>query len=58
MIRLNTGELKSQYGQGATQMSRVTLEKTASDDLNSHDVDDAAVILAWQNSGSGTLDYY
>jgi heat shock protein HslJ len=56
-VRLNNGEFKNQYGEGATQMHRVTLEKIASGDLNGDGVDDAAVILAWQNGGSGTFKY-
>jgi heat shock protein HslJ len=56
-IRLNNGTFKNQYGEGATQMHRVTLEKTAFGDLNGDGFDDAAVILAWQNGGSGTFKY-
>ena len=56
-IRLNNGEFKNQYGEGATQMHRVTLEKIAFGDLNGNGLDDAAVILAWQNGGSGTFKY-
>ena len=36
-------------------MHRVTLEKTAYGDLNGDGVDDAAVVLAWQNGCSGTF---
>ena len=56
-IRLNNGLFKHQYGEGATQLQLVTLEKIAFGDLNGDGVDDAAVILAWQNGGSGTFKY-
>lgn len=56
-IRLNNGEFKNKYGEGATQIHRVTLEKFAFGDLNGDGLDDAAVILAWQNDGSGTFKY-
>ncbi|MCX7099113.1 MAG: META domain-containing protein [Methylococcales bacterium] len=56
-IRLSNGEFKKQYGEGATEMNQVNLEKIAIGDLNGDGLADAAVILAWQNGGSGTLKY-
>lgn len=56
-IRLNNGVFKNQYGEGATQMHQVTLEKMAFGDLNGDGAGDAAVIVAWQNGGSGTFKY-
>lgn len=56
-VRLTNGVFINQYGEGATQMHRVTLEKIAFGDLNGDGLDDAAVILAWQNGGSGTFKY-
>jgi hypothetical protein len=56
-IRLNNGVFKHQYGKGATQMNLVTLEKIAFGDLNGDGSGDAAVILAWQNGGTGTFKY-
>lgn len=56
-IRLNNGVFKRQYGEDATQMHQVNLEKIAFGDLNGDGVNDAAVILAWQNGGIGTFKY-
>ena len=56
-VRLNNGEFKNRYGEGSTQIHRVILEKMAFGDLNGDGLDDAAVILAWQNGGSGTFKY-
>lgn len=56
-IRLDNGRFTHRYGEGATQIHRVTLEKITFGDLNDDGLDDAAVVLAWQNGGSGTFKY-
>ena len=56
-IRLDNGKFTHRYGEGATQIHQVTMEKIAFGDLNSDGLDDAAVVLAWQNGGSGIFKY-
>jgi hypothetical protein len=56
-IRLDKGKFKQQYGEGEKQIHLVIVEKLAFGDLNNYGLDDAAVVLAWQNGGSGTRRY-
>lgn len=56
-IRLDNGKFTHRYGEGATQIHQVTVEKIALGDLNNDGLDDAAVVLAWQNGGSGTFKH-
>jgi len=57
IFRLANGEYLHTYGEGMTQRHKVTLEKAAFGDLDGDGLSDAAVILAWQSGGSGTLKY-
>ena len=56
-VRLKDGHFEQKYGEGATQVNRVDLQKEAVGDLNNDGVADAAVILAVNTGGTGVFIY-
>jgi len=56
-VRLKDGHFEQKYGEGATQVNQVDLQKEAVGDLNYDGAPDAAVILAVNTGGTGVFIY-
>ena len=56
-ITLIGGKYEQRYGEGASQVNKVGLFRTAIGDLDSDGSDEAAVVLWWEGSGSATFLY-
>lgn len=57
LIRLGDGRYERRFGEGATQVTRVTYLLGANGHLDGDGVEDAAVALAVDSGGSGTFVY-
>ena len=56
-FQLDNGKFERRYGEGSTQIDKVSLEKFTFGDLDGDGLSDAAVILTRQSGGSATFRY-